>query len=355
MMHEKYIRRTFELARLGEGLNWPNPLVGAVIVKNGRVISEGFHSAYGKEHAELDAILKSNESLQGSTLYVNLEPCCHTNKMTPPCAQRIIKEGFAKVYICNLDPNPNVNGKGIELLKSHGIEVIHGILKKEGELLNEVFFTSQRLKRPFVHFKSASSLDGKTAMPSGESKWITGELARKEVHRLRSIHQGIIVGGATVRKDNPHLTVRLSDYRGEQPWRIVFTKSGSLLPTHHLFTDSFKHRTLIYSHNPLSFSFPENQVKYIKTIQEGLEDLNQKKIINLMMESGASLASEFVKLGFIDKITLFQNPSFIGSGRSLFEELKIDKLENRPRLYDLESKWIDQDHCLTGRFKCLPD
>lgn len=338
MTKENFIRRTFELARKGHGTTWPNPLVGAVIVKDDRIISEGFHLKKGEPHAELDAINKAAESLEGATIYVNLEPCCHTNKTTPPCAQRIIREKFKKVIICNLDPNPSVNGKGMELLRSHGIEVEHGILNEEGEKLNEVFFTSQRLKRPFIHFKSAVTLDGKTAMINGESQWITGVPAREEVHRMRALHQGIIVGGETVRKDNPRLTVRLPGYQGEQPWRIVISKSGNLPATHHLFTDEWKHRTLVY-----------------RDPHEAMKDLFQKNIINLMLEAGPGLASAFLNENLIDRITLFQNPGFIGSGRDLFTNLHYPKLDMRPRLIDVESRWVGEDHLITGRVKCLQD
>lgn len=348
MNNETHIRRTIELAKNGLGTTWPNPLVGAVIVKDGRVISEGFHSKKGEAHAELDAIQKTKESLKGATIYVNLEPCCHTNKSTPPCAQRLIQEGFAKVVICNLDPNPSVNGKGVELLRGAGIEVEHGILSEEGEKLNEVFFLSQRKKRPFIHFKTASTLDGKIAMPNGESKWITGEKAREHVHYLRSIHQGIIIGAETLRKDNPQLTVRLPQYTGAQPKRIVFTKSGELTATHHLFTDEFKANTIIYSFENLRFDFPFVRINSLK---EAMDDLYSKNIISVMMESGSTLFSEFLRGGFIDRVSIYQNPSFIGAGKSFVENLNLHKLADRPRLTEMESSWIGEDLYLTGRIK----
>jgi diaminohydroxyphosphoribosylaminopyrimidine deaminase/5-amino-6-(5-phosphoribosylamino)uracil reductase len=353
MNNETHLRRTFTLALKGLGTTWPNPLVGAVIVKDGRVISEGYHFKKGEAHAELDAIHKAKESLKGATLYVNLEPCCHTDKSTPPCAQRLIQEGFSKVVICNLDPNPKVLGKGIQLLQEAGIEVEHGSLKEEGEKLNEVFFLAQRLKRPFIHYKTASTLDGMTALNNGESKWITGEKARLHVHNLRSIHQGIIVGGQTVRKDNPKLNVRLPDYVGQQPWRIVFTKSGNLPSTHDLFTDENKDKTLIYTENNLSFDFP-NVVK-ITSLKEAMSDLFAKNFISLMMESGPSLAADFIKEGLIDRISLYQNPSFLGSGRGIFGDFKLTSLNQRPALTQIESSWIHEDHYITGRLVCSQD
>jgi diaminohydroxyphosphoribosylaminopyrimidine deaminase/5-amino-6-(5-phosphoribosylamino)uracil reductase len=353
MNSEDLIRKTLELARKGLGTTWPNPMVGAVIVKNGKIIGEGFHMKQGQDHAEMAAIKNCSESCEGATIYVNLEPCCHSNKTTPPCAQRLITEMFKKVVICNLDPNPSVNGKGVELLRSHGIEVEHGILNAEGEKLNEVFFLSQRLKRPFVHFKTASTLDGMTAMPNGESQWITGEKSRQHVHLLRSQHQGIVIGGETLRKDNPRLTVRLPDFTRTQPLRIVFTKSGNLPKDHALFTDEFKDNTLIYSEQKLSFNFPH--FKIIKNLNEALDDLFQKKIINLFLESGAGLATEFFKQRLVDRVSIYQNPSFLGSGKSILQNLELTSLNKRPRLQDLESKWIGEDHFMTGRLLCSQD
>lgn len=355
MNEEDLIRRTFLLAQKGIGNTWPNPIVGAVIVKEGRIIGEGFHQKQGEDHAEIDALKNCTESPEGATIYVNLEPCCHTKKTTPPCAQRLIKEKIKKVVISNLDPNPHVNGQGVELLRSHGVEVEHGLLTDEGELINEVFFLSQRKKRPFIHFKSAVTLDGKTAMMNGESQWITGESARAHVHMLRSLHQGIIVGGETVRKDNPRLTVRLTEYLGKQPWRIVFTQSGDLPPDSYLFTDELKHQTLIYTEKELTFSFPKSQVVKITSLTGAMNDLFERKLINLMLESGPTLAGAFIKENLIDRVTLFQNPSFLGGGRSLFKDLGLENLRDRPRLIDIKSEWIGEDHKLTGRLLCSQD
>lgn len=340
MNNETYIRKTFELARRGLGTTWPNPMVGAVIVKDGRIIGEGFHRRKGEDHAEVDAIKNATESVEGSTIYVNLEPCCHTNKTTPPCAQRLIKEKFKKVVIANLDPNIEVNGKGVELLRSHGIEVEHGILPSEAEKLNEVFFHAQRLRRPFIHLKAAVTLDGKMALSNGESQWITGEKAREHVHYLRSLHQGIIVGGETVRRDNPKLTVRLPGYEGPQPKRIIFTTTGDLPETHHVFTDEFKDNTLVYKTNDL---------------HSALQDLFSRNLINLMLECGPGLATAFLREGLIDRMTIFQNPSFIGEGQSLLGNLNLTKLASRPRLTDIESLWLGEDHLITGRLLCSQD
>lgn len=347
MSNEAFIRETFDLATKGLGTTWPNPLVGSVIVKDGKVIGRGFHRKQGEDHAEVDALKNCTESPEGATVYVNLEPCCHTNKTTPPCAQRLIQEKVKKVVICNLDPNPHVNGKGVELLRSHGIEVEHGILSDEGEKLNEVFFLAQRKKRPFIHFKTAITLDGKISLPNGESQWITGEKARAHVHLLRSQHQAILTGAETVRKDNPRFTVRLPDYSGKQPLRIVLTKSGKLNPEFHLFSDSEKEKTLIYTHTDLSFPFPN--VRKIGHVSEVMQDLFERKIISVMLESGSCLATEFLKEKLIDRISVYQNPSFLGAGKSFIQDLHLSKLSDRPKLVHTESEWLGEDLYLTGR------
>lgn len=334
MTDQDFIQKTFTLARKGLGTTWPNPMVGAVIVKNGRIIGEGFHRKKGHDHAELDAIKNCSESPEGATIYVNLEPCCHTNKTTPPCAQKLISEKIKKVVIANLDPNPSVNGKGVELLRANGIEVVHGVLADVGEKLNEVFFHAQRTKRPFVHFKTAATLDGKIALPNGESKWITGERAREHVHYLRSLHQGVMTGGETVRQDNPKLNVRLQDFQGEQPFRIVFTKTGNL-PSHlSLFSDELKDKTIVYKNVPL---------------KEALQDLFSKGFINLMLEAGSCLATEFMKEDLIDRISLYQNPSFIGNGKSFLGNLDLISLNSRPTLKNIESEWLGGDLYITGQ------
>lgn len=338
MTKEELIKMTFDLARKGLGTTWPNPMVGAVIVKDDKIIGTGFHVKKGCDHAEVEALKNCTESPEGATIYVNLEPCCHTNKTTPPCAQRLIKEKIKKVVISNLDPHPEVNGKGVELLRSHGIEVEHGLLSEEGEKLNEVFFLAQRKRRPFFHFKAALTLDGMTALKNGQSQWITGEQARAHVHELRSTHQAILTGGETVRKDNPRLTVRLPGYAKEQPYRIVLSRSKDLPPQSHLFTDEYKEKTLIY-----------------ENIETMIEDLFRRNIISVMIESGPALASAFFHKGLLDRISLYQNPSFLGQGMSLFHELGIKQLTDRPILKDIESEWIGEDHYLTGRIACLQD
>lgn len=349
MTNEELIRKTFTLARHGLGKTFPNPLVGAVIVKNGRIIGEGYHRRHGGDHAEVDSIKNCKESVEGATIYVNLEPCCHTNKLTPPCAQRLIQEKFAKVVICNLDPNPAVNGKGVELLRQHGIQVEHGILSEEGERLNEVFFFAQRNKKPFVHLKLATTLDGKIAMNNGESQWITGTKSREFVHQLRSIHQGVIAGAETVRKDNPRLNVRLEHFEGAQPYRIIFTETGNLPAGAQIFRDKLSEQTLVYTKSDVRLDIPSENIIRIQSIAEAMDDLFERKLINLFLEGGANLASSFMKEKLINRVSLFMNPSFLGSGKTALSDIGLTSLNDRPRLQQIESRWIEEDLYLTGR------
>jgi diaminohydroxyphosphoribosylaminopyrimidine deaminase / 5-amino-6-(5-phosphoribosylamino)uracil reductase len=329
---EDFMRKTFELACKGIGKTWPNPLVGAVIIKDGRIIGEGAHLQYGQEHAEVNALKNCSESAQGATVYVNLEPCCHTNKQTPPCAQRLIEEKVAKVVICNLDPNPNVNGKGLELLQASGLTVEHGLLSEEGEKLNEVFFLSQRKKRPFIHLKMATTLDGRIALATGESKWITGQAARDHVHGLRSTHQVVMVGAQTVRKDDPKLNVRIPGFEGVQPFRAIISNSGQLPASSQILTDELKEKTFIYS-----------------SIEEAMDDLYQKKLINVFLEGGPTLATGFLAKGLIDRVSLYLNPSFLGHGLSVLGDFNLNQLAQRPTLKEVQSSWFGEDLYLTGR------
>jgi diaminohydroxyphosphoribosylaminopyrimidine deaminase / 5-amino-6-(5-phosphoribosylamino)uracil reductase len=351
LSNEELIRRTFELARQSGGANFPNPMVGAVLVKNGRIIGEGFHRQYGDHHAEIDALKNATESVAGATLYVNLEPCCHTHKQTPPCAQRLIQEKIKKVVIANLDPNPLVNGQGIKLLQAAQIEVEHGVLAPEGELLNEVFFHAQKLQRPFVHLKLATSLDGKIALPSGESQWITGAAARTHVHEQRAHSQAVMIGAGTLRADNPRLNVRLPDYQGAQPYRVIFTTSGKLPNDSQLFNDEYKERTLVYTQAPYTNAPRGIEVVKIDQLEAALRDLFARKLISLYLEGGAQLSAAFMQAGLVDRVSVYLNPSFLGAGPGAMGDLGLKQLAQRPQLTQVTGQWLGEDFCLTGRTK----
>lgn len=334
MNHDVFMRRAFDLAQQAKGNTWPNPMVGCVIVKDGEIIAEGWHAKAGLAHAELDAIQKAKSSVKGATLYVNLEPCCHSNKRTPPCAQRLITEGVRTVVIANQDPHPEVSGKGVALLREAGIEVITDVLAEQGELLNEVFFHNQRTQHPFVHFKMASTLDGKIAMNNGQSQWITGEPARLHAHQLRAEHMAIAIGAQTLRADNPKLNVRLPDYVGPQPMRLIFTRGGQLPNDSHVFTDDNRDNTRVYINTDLD---------------ETLAELYQQGIVNILLEGGAQLASSFLRENHVQRISHYLNPSYLGQGISALNDYGLQDLVQRISLKHVEYTLLGEDFYLTGR------
>lgn len=327
-MHELFMRRCFELARQGTGRVSPNPLVGVVIVKNGKIIGEGFHERHGGAHAEPNAFKNATEDVAGATLYTNLEPCCHTKKITPPCAPLVIEKKIAHVVICNLDPNPSVAGQGAEQLKAAGIQVTTGVLEQEGEALNEIFFHRMRSGRPLVHLKSAATLDGKTALPSGESKWITGPEAREDGHRGRLQHDAVVIGAETLRQDDPALTVRLPGFVPERmPFRVVLTRTGLLPKAAQIFNDEFRHRTLVVTDSATKIDvLPPQQVVRLSTLNpfpfdEFYKKLAEHGIHSLWLEGGATLHSLFLQHKQVDRLTLYLAPKIMGEGRPLFHFL----------------------------------
>lgn len=324
-MHELFMRRCFELARLGTGRVSPNPLVGVVIVKNGKIIGEGFHERHGGPHAEPNAFKHATEDVTGATLYTNLEPCCHTKKLTPPCVPLVIEKKIAHVVICNLDPNPSVAGQGAKQLEAAGIQVTTGVLEQEGEALNEIFFHRMRTGRPLVHLKSAATLDGKTALPSGESKWITGPEAREDGHRGRFKYDAVVIGAETLRSDDPALTVRLPGFTPERmPFRVVLTRSGVLPKGAQLFNDAYRHRTLVVTDGQTKIdALPPQQVVRLSSLapfpfDEFYKKLADHGVYSLWLEGGAALHSLFLQHQQVDRLTLYLAPKIMGEGRSLF-------------------------------------
>src|SRR5512143_342746 len=216
---EKYMRMALRLAARAKGRTSPNPMVGAVVVKNGKVVATGYHHRAGEPHAEAIALRKAGRQAKGATLYVTLEPCSHTDKRTPPCTPLVMQSGVKRVVIGMIDPNPRVSGGGVKTLGKAGLEVVTGVLETGAKKLNEAFIKHISSGMPFVTLKIAQTLDGKVATATGESKWITGELARQEGHRLRDTNDAILVGINTVLKDNPSLTARVPG--GRDPLRVI--------------------------------------------------------------------------------------------------------------------------------------
>lgn len=343
--HIQYIKRCFSLAKKGMGLVSPNPLVGSVIVKDNIILGEGYHEVYGGPHAEPNAISSAVENLEGSTLYCNLEPCCHTNKQTPPCVNAIIKNKIKRVVISNLDPNPFVAGNGVKILRDAGIEVITGVLEEEGRELNEAFFKYIQTSKPFVHIKLAQTLDGKIATDSGDSKWISNDSARKIVHEWRLKYDAVLVGRNTLSKDNPVLNIRMGvDSKGKVPYRIVIGSIENMDLSLNLFSDEWSHRTIIAttveSYNKASNEKIEkvlaNKLKVVFTESNNesmdlailLEKLAKLKITSILVEGGKSVITSFIDQKQYDKISFFVCPKIIGNGISYYENDELTLMKD---------------------------
>lgn len=310
-----YMRRAFELALAGRGRVSPNPLVGCVIVgADGQVIGEGWHRKYGEAHAEVNAInaVKDKERLKDATMYVTLEPCAHTGK-TPSCARLIRQYPFKKVYIANTDPNPLVDGQGIELLKDAGVGVQTGVLEDLGYRVNARFFTYMKRRRPYIILKWAETADGFIAREDFSSKWISGRLSRILVHKWRTEEDAVMVGGRTAHYDNPALNAR--DWTGRNPVRIVIDRGLRLSPALALFDQTQK--TLCY--NEIR-SEEDGNIIFIKLDKSGgledlIEDLYRKNIQSVLVEGGATLLNTFLNLGLWDEIRRFRSEEvYFGSG-----------------------------------------
>lgn len=334
---ETYMLRALELAQLGRGKVSPNPMVGCVIVKDDKIIGEGWHQKYGQAHAEVNAInsVLDKSQLEGADIYVSLEPCAHHGK-TPPCANLVASFPFRKLVIANTDPNPLVSGKGIDIVKQAGIEVETGILADVGEQLNTPFFTFMRKKRPYIILKWAQTADGFVARKDYTSKWISNSLSRKLVHKWRAEEDAIMVGKNTALHDNPSLNVR--DWSGTDPIRIVIDSSLSLPADLKLFNSEVK--TLCYN---LVRSEEQGNNIFIKLEKEQpilpqlLEDLYRRKIQSVIVEGGSVLLNSFIREGLWDEIRRFTastvnfgdgiSAPVIGFKSEAFEILQADKLE----------------------------
>ena len=311
--HEKYMRRCFDLALLGRGNVSPNPKVGAVIVYNDQIIGEGYHKKYGQSHAEVNAIasVEDKNLLKESTIYVNLEPCCHWGK-TPPCANLIIESKIKRCVISNKDINPKVYGGGIKLLQDNGIEVISGVLEEEGLFLNRRFFTNQKENRPYVILKYAQTLDGFIA-PEEKGGWISNEAMKVWVHKQRTEEDAIMVGYNTVLSDNPQLNVR--HYSGRNPKRVVYDKYLTLSKEKNVFDNSQETFILNY----VKEGREENNV-FLKLnedkpfVEQVLERLYEQKICSIVVEGGEKTLNKFLEANLWDEANVIVGEKNFGKG-----------------------------------------
>ena len=326
MTDQNYMLQAIQLAKQGEGWTNPNPMVGAVIVKNGRIIGKGYHKKCGELHAERNAIASLTESAEGATIYVTLEPCCHYGK-TPPCTEAIIEQKIKRVVIGSRDPNPKVSGKGIKMLQEAGIEVIEDFMREECDRLNPVFFHYITTKTPYVVLKYAMTLDGKIATKTGESKWITGEAARAEVQHMRHRYMGIMAGIGTVLADDPMLNVRVEGWKS--PIRIL-CDSGLRIPLDgQIVKSAGKYRTIV------AYADSENTEAKRKRLHEmGVETiccpdennqvdlkklmkyLGEEGIDSILLEGGGTLNDSALRAGIVQEEQAFIAPKLFGGMNS---------------------------------------
>ncbi|HXG19426.1 MAG TPA: bifunctional diaminohydroxyphosphoribosylaminopyrimidine deaminase/5-amino-6-(5-phosphoribosylamino)uracil reductase RibD [Methylomirabilota bacterium] len=356
---EIYMQRALDLAAKALGRTSPNPAVGAVVVRGGRIIGEGFHRRAGLPHAEIEALRKIKGSAKGATLYVNLEPCSHHGR-TPPCVDAVIHAGFKRVVIGMVDPNPLVQGSGIRRLRRAGIEVTVGVLREQCQRLNEDFVTFIQTGRPMVILKLAASLDGRIATANGDSHWISGALSRRLVHELRNRVDAILVGAETVRLDDPQLTCRIRG--GRDPLRIILDGRLTISPTARVCTQSSAAKTVVVTAENggadhkraaleqqgvevLGFPAKQGRIRLTPLLQE----LGRRGIKSVMIEGGGQVAAAALQEGVVDKVFFFYGPTLLGGeGRPMIGPLGIDRVAAGLKLHTIELHRLEDDVLVTG-------
>lgn len=366
---EYYMSRALELARRAEGRTAPNPPVGALIVRNGQVVGEGFHPAAGSPHAETFALRQAGEAARGSDLYVTLEPCSHQGR-TGPCAEAAIAAGIGRVFVGVQDPNPQVAGRGLALLRAAGIEVVSGVLAAECRRLIAPFARHILSGMPYTVYKTAMTLDGKTATAAGDSRWISADSSRREVHRLRNRVEAIMVGIETVLHDDPLLTTRLPE-GGRDPLRVIVdsrlrmpdsaamlhqaSAAATLIATTAAAADSAARRRLETAGAEL-LVLPDLAGRV--SLSELWKELGRRQVQTLLLEGGATLAAAALQSGLIDRMMVFVAPKLIGgtSDYGIFRGAGCARLVDAPALEDLRLQRFDDDILICGEVvRCLPD
>ncbi len=318
-MQQTWMQRAIWLAQKGMGKVSPNPLVGCVIVKQGRIIGEGWHEAYGKLHAERNALAHCVEDAKGAEMYVTLEPCCHYGK-TPPCTEAILEAGIAKVYVGSLDPNPKVAGKGISQLRKAGVEVVTGVEQAACDRLNEIFFHFIQNKTPFVAMKYAMTLDGKIATVTGESQWVTGEAARNHVQLLRKQYSAILAGIGTVLADDPLLTCRIAP--ACSPLRVICDRKLRIPLQNQLVQTAKEAPLLVVTETggekkaALEKAGAEVLVLPKVTMGEVVMELGKRNIDSLLVEGGGQIHGSFLSEGLVQKVYAYVAPKLLGGDKA---------------------------------------
>ncbi|MBD7985900.1 bifunctional diaminohydroxyphosphoribosylaminopyrimidine deaminase/5-amino-6-(5-phosphoribosylamino)uracil reductase RibD [Sporosarcina sp. Sa2YVA2] len=349
MNHEDYMKLAVDLAKTAEGHTSPNPLVGAVCVKNGQVVGIGMHIQAGMPHAEVHALVMAGIHASEADLYVTLEPCAHTGK-TPPCTNAIINSGIRRVFIASTDPNPLVNGRGIRLLRAAGIEVIVNVCKEEADFINRAYFHFSKNKQPYITLKAATTLDGRLATHTGDSKWITSEQSRLDVHTLRHTHDAIVVGVNTILHDNPFLTTRLP-HGGKNPIRVILDRRLRTPTSAHVIMDKAA-ETIIFTNESIETShryeeFPLVTIESIPSdvdfLCEVVKRLGQKNVMKLLIEGGSQIHSSFIDACLANEVYLYMAPKLIGNGPSLFMDNSRSLISESVYLNIIDVKNFDND------------
>ena len=342
MNDEQFMKLALKLAAKGRGYASPNPMVGAVIVKKGRIIGQGWHRCCGENHAEVNAIQSATENVAGSTMYVTLEPCCHSGK-TPPCTDLIIQKKIKRVVIGTADSNPLVSCKGINRLKATGIEVKAGVLEDQCRSLNEVFFHFMETGLPFVTVKYAQTLDGRIATATGQSQWISSPASLKFAHQLRAEHDAILVGIGTVLKDNPTLTVRM--VRGRNPLRIVVDNCLAVTTEFNVMQDLSGMPTLIATtksaSDPAFRALAKAGAELVRvrsdknnhvSLQQLLQLLAARNISSVLIEGGSQIITSALKDNLVNRLVTVIAPKILGKGIEAVGDLNIRNLEKAKKL-----------------------
>ncbi|OWA35680.1 riboflavin biosynthesis protein RibD [Saccharibacillus sp. O16] len=359
-LHEKYMRLALENARAAKGQTAPNPLVGSVIVNEGRIVGIGAHLKPGEPHAEIHALRMAGEHARGGTIYVTLEPCSHHGR-TGPCAEAVVKAGLARVVVAAPDPNPLVAGRGIKILRDAGIEVIEGVLREESERLNEVFNRYIVSKRPFVTVKSAMTLDGKIATRTSSSRWITSAEAREDVHQLRHESGAILVGVQTILHDDSQLNTRLPD--GRNPLRVILDSHLRLPEDARVVTDGEAPTWVFTAPNPDPDKRARLEAAGIRVfettgservnLEQVLDALGSSEISSLLVEGGGQVNASFVEQGLADKLVLYIAPKLVGGkdAPTFLEGLGAAEMSEAIELDGLRMEQLGPDFKLEAYFR----
>lgn len=356
---EMFMREALRIARNAEGRTSPNPLVGAVIVRDGSIVAEGWHRKAGTPHAEVHALRMAGDLAKGATLYVTLEPCAHVGR-TGPCAVAVRDAGIRRVVVAMGDPNPLVAGKGIQILRDAGVEVTVGVCEAEARQLNEVFLHWITTGLPFVVLKTAMTLDGKIATASGASKWITGEAARLRVHELRDRYDAILAGIGTALADDPSLTTRLPDRTGKNPVRIIVDSNARLPLTSNVVTDG-QAQTIV----AVTEAAPEERVAALRAhgvdvltcgtgshvdLVQLMQELGRREIASVLVEGGGTVNFSLLAAGLVDKVHAFVAPKIVGgrTAKTPVEGEGFAQLADSVQLTQLTAESVGGDVLLTG-------